>query len=411
MQYFGQGYPHGGDPLRNVIPTVVVPDTSRYRNMARYQPYYFLGDDFAYGNTDEDELQLPDVAVGRWPFSESEDVLVAVQKLMHYMSCGYSGSYFNVGLFAGDMSHNYYGEGAVVRGMASDIAAALQSVGYAQTLRAADWPDPDVRRQVALNLWHYPTELAVMVSTGASRYNAADFFEMPNFNVNMLQYNNWTPIVIGASCGMGEFARTEDPHAGYQRPLMQRFLAAYGKGAIGWCGPSAGTWQLGNDAVATTIAEYIAADPTRPAGESVRLALRDVIENADPVRDAAVVKTARSYGYFGFPLCPVLKRPYASEVRGETPAGLEFSVASGTPSGSPVEFVLSLPARGRVLARAYDITGRVVSRVWDGTLDPGIHRVRWPSGADGERSVAAGVYWVRMDCPSGTVTRRVTIVK
>lgn len=302
QQYFFQGYPHGGDPLRNVIPAAVVPDTSYWRNMARYQPYYFLGDDFAYGNTDEDELQLPDVAVGRWPFADPEDVLVAIHKLMHYMSYGYSGSSFNVGLFAGDISYNYYGEGAVVRAMASRVADALQPVGYVQTLRAADWPDPDTRREAALALWRYPTELAVMVSTRASRYNAADFFDMPNFNINMLQDNSWTSIVIGASCGMGEFARTEDPCPNYQRPLMQRFLAAYEKGAVGWCGPSAGTWQLGNDAVATTIAEYISADPTRPTGESVRLALRDIVENADPVRDAAIVKTARSYGYFGFPL-------------------------------------------------------------------------------------------------------------
>lgn len=76
-----------------------------------------------------------------------------------------------------------------------------------------------------------------------------------------------------------------------------------------------------------------------------------------------------------------------------------------------MEFVLSLPARGRVLVRAYDVAGRVVSRVWDGTLDPGIHRMRWTGGADGERTVAAGVYWVRLECPAGKVTRRVTIVK
>ncbi len=410
--YFGQeGYPHGGDPHRNIIPTVVVADTSYQHSMARYQPYFFLGDANAYGDVEADPLSLPDVAIGRWPFWTRDEVLAAIAKTIRYLSSGYSEGDYQVGLFANNCSA-VVGGGAYVNGMVGRLQTALAPLGWTQTLRTQDHDcERDACLEAALDVWQDDPACVFLVATGASRYDAAWFFTMPGFNINMLPNGSWTPVVVGASCGMGEFARTEDPRSGYQRPLMQRFLGAWDKGAIGWCGPSAGTWQVGNDAVATTIAEYFAADPTRPACESVRLALRDIVENADPVRDAAVVKTARSYGYFGFPLCPILHRGYASEVRERAPAELELSVAGGNPSGSPVELVLSLPERGRVLVRAYDVAGRIVSRVWDGTLDPGVHRMRWAGGADGERSVAAGVYWVRLECPAGQVTRRVTIVK
>jgi len=65
------GYPPGGQPERDLIPTFVVPDTvSRDLSMSWFSPYWFS--DLPYADTDDDGI--PDVVVGRLPVASSAEV-------------------------------------------------------------------------------------------------------------------------------------------------------------------------------------------------------------------------------------------------------------------------------------------------------------------------------------------------
>ncbi len=67
-----------------------------------------------------------------------------------------------------------------------------------------------------------------------------------------------------------------------------------------------------------------------------------------------------------------------------------------------VSFVLSSPQRVRL--GAYDAAGRMRTMVSDGVFGAGSHSVRWATG-----DLSSGVYVVRLETPTGAVSRRVVV--
>jgi hypothetical protein len=120
--YFTAGYPHGGDPSLNVIPTVMVKDQlPREQGVAYYQPYYQLSDLLSYGDVDADGL--PDLAVGRWPFTTEQEVAAACYKTLEYIDHGGWGydQPYTVNVFLGDVNHYEGGEAQHVTAVANAI--------------------------------------------------------------------------------------------------------------------------------------------------------------------------------------------------------------------------------------------------------------------------------------------------
>ncbi len=92
----------------------------------------------------------------------------------------------------------------------------------------------------------------------------------------------------------------------------------------------------------------------------------------------------------------------------EGPAGgggpLLAPVASNPVTG-PVELRFSLPVAGSVSLRAYDLSGRVTEQLLEAEMQAGEGTVPWDATA-----LPAGIYILRLDCPSGTAVRRCLVL-
>ncbi|NLI97475.1 hypothetical protein GX441_02305 [bacterium] len=69
-----------------------------------------------------------------------------------------------------------------------------------------------------------------------------------------------------------------------------------------------------------------------------------------------------------------------------------------------VNFSLDCP--GRVVIKLYDVSGRALPTLLDGTLDAGEHEVSYPSWG-----LPTGVYLLRMETPNSTATQTVKILR
>lgn len=77
----------------------------------------------------------------------------------------------------------------------------------------------------------------------------------------------------------------------------------------------------------------------------------------------------------------------------------------GVPArGRPVGLSVQVGAQGPLRLAVYDLAGRAVARLHDGPLAAGRHRFAW----DG-RAAQPGLYFVRLDSPLGTATRKLVL--
>jgi len=97
-------------------------------------------------------------------------------------------------------------------------------------------------------------------------------------------------------------------------------------------------------------------------------------------------------------------------------AGIELAPEDRTgllvdpnPALSSVQAFFALSRGGRVTCDLYGVDGRLVGRLLDRVLAPGDHAVSWgPERAD---PLPSGAYYLRLQTPEGTHTRRVTLVR
>ena len=61
--------------------------------------------------------------------------------------------------------------------------------------------------------------------------------------------------------------------------------------------------------------------------------------------------------------------------------------------------------------RIYDPAGRLVRRVLNETLAPGLHAPTWDAKGDDGRAVASGVYFVTLDVRGHTFRNRLVLVR
>ena len=72
---------------------------------------------------------------------------------------------------------------------------------------------------------------------------------------------------------------------------------------------------------------------------------------------------------------------------------------------------LQNPDRGLVQANVYDITARLVRRLFDDIFNAGVHDLLWDRRSEDGRPVAAGVYLVRVSTTEGLTTARIVVVR
>jgi hypothetical protein len=90
---------------------------------------------------------------------------------------------------------------------------------------------------------------------------------------------------------------------------------------------------------------------------------------------------------------------------------VEPKLALAAPSPNPFttssELAFSLPSRGAVTLRLYDVAGRLVRTLVDERLPGGPHAVTWDGRDQSERPCSAGVYFARLATERETATRKV----
>jgi len=70
-----------------------------------------------------------------------------------------------------------------------------------------------------------------------------------------------------------------------------------------------------------------------------------------------------------------------------------------------------LPATGEVTLEVFDVKGRLVRRLVSGTLGAGSREVEWDGRSDRGASVGSGIYFYRIRTASGTLTRKMSVIR
>ena len=71
----------------------------------------------------------------------------------------------------------------------------------------------------------------------------------------------------------------------------------------------------------------------------------------------------------------------------------------------------NLPASGKATLAVFDVAGKRVRTLVDGTVEQGDHQVTWNGADDGGRPAAAGVYLYRLDSGAIHEVKRMTLVR
>jgi len=83
----------------------------------------------------------------------------------------------------------------------------------------------------------------------------------------------------------------------------------------------------------------------------------------------------------------------------------------GNPLRAGASLGYSIPSAGDTGLRVYNVAGRLVSVLVDGPRDAGWHTVRWDGRDEAGASVASGVYFIRLQTPTGSASRRAILVR
>ncbi len=401
-----QNYLTGGyadQSSRDGIPTYYTADTDpRGVNMGYVTPYWMS--DWPYVDVDDDGL--PDVPISRLPFTTTDEVYAYAGKLMETQVGDYGVE--TVGLFAGDADHGG-NEG-------SDVLASMTAIANVASGKQIEWlyesayPSIVDRNAAASSVWNTALpEVVFILSTWSNRSWPGGFFDQtvtPPFTMDYIASH--TGLVVALSCGGANFAQTEDGDFG--RPIGERFLAEWFKGAIAWVGPTVGTWQHANDPLAIAFAEELFADFSRPIASSYLVALRRIL--TDYADDAEVVRSALSTTVLGDPLVRV-NRASVVTATGDVPKSHAFMLEQNVPNPfNPVTRIgFSVPERAPVSLRIYDVHGRLIATLADGNVPAGRHSLLWDGrNASGEQ-VASGLYFYRLAAGDHTQSRKMLLLK
>ncbi|MBD3284792.1 T9SS type A sorting domain-containing protein [candidate division WOR-3 bacterium] len=90
-----------------------------------------------------------------------------------------------------------------------------------------------------------------------------------------------------------------------------------------------------------------------------------------------------------------------------TPFALEAIVPNPFVGSTKVSF--AVPHTTKVSLKVYDISGKLVATLVDGNQNPGRHSVAWNGDDNAGRTVAQGIYLVRMEAESFSATKKVVL--
>ncbi|MCK5065645.1 MAG: T9SS type A sorting domain-containing protein, partial [Candidatus Fermentibacteraceae bacterium] len=84
-----------------------------------------------------------------------------------------------------------------------------------------------------------------------------------------------------------------------------------------------------------------------------------------------------------------------------------FDRPSPNPITMSASIGFSIPSAGNVELAVYDVSGRMVETILDGSLDSGSHSMQWTPG----HQIGSGVYFIRLTTEGGILTRQVMVIR
>jgi hypothetical protein len=94
------------------------------------------------------------------------------------------------------------------------------------------------------------------------------------------------------------------------------------------------------------------------------------------------------------------------------PAGLDLTTPRPNPSSGNVGLAWSQPSRQSVQLSIYDLNGRRVRTIEDGTpFDAGTHERRWDGRTDSGAQAGRGVYFVRLRVGGAMRESRIVVIR
>src|SRR5690606_16221769 len=95
----------------------------------------------------------------------------------------------------------------------------------------------------------------------------------------------------------------------------------------------------------------------------------------------------------------------AADVEGEIPLTFELATQPNPFHGS-TSFRYALPTAQELSLAVYDVHGRLVKQLVDGTRSAGFHEISWDASG-----VASGTYFARLSTADATRTQRILLLK
>jgi hypothetical protein len=93
------------------------------------------------------------------------------------------------------------------------------------------------------------------------------------------------------------------------------------------------------------------------------------------------------------------------------PAPLRLAQNFPNPFNPETTIRFDLPRAMSVRLAVYDVQGREVARIADGSLPAGTHAVKWDGLDRGGHRVASGVYWYRLEAGEISLSRKMVLLK
>jgi hypothetical protein len=91
----------------------------------------------------------------------------------------------------------------------------------------------------------------------------------------------------------------------------------------------------------------------------------------------------------------------------ETPVAFSLDMPLPNPVTFNASLGFSVPTTGRIELAVYDVSGRMIETLLDGSVEAGEHSVSWTPGV----AIANGVYFIRLSAESGTLTRQAMVIR
>jgi hypothetical protein len=93
------------------------------------------------------------------------------------------------------------------------------------------------------------------------------------------------------------------------------------------------------------------------------------------------------------------------------PVAFRLVQNSPNPFNPVTKVAYHVPSASRVTIRVFDVTGRLVTTLVDGVVEPGRHTAVWNGTNDAGESVGSGVYFCTMETPDYSSSHKMTLLK